>query len=528
MSCIVSFLPSCFEFWSERACLTLWRARVDGLRIGSIDDATQVVDVFKCPLQDSCSKLSFAAVLDPEDGTTRNCTAPYTFSPEVPLCAACADEYSMEGSKCSKCSMARTSSVVVLIIAGIMLIVFALGTLRLRFCSHHFQVLTATLRLLWPRINQSIALIITNYQILSGLPERVGIPFPEGVTNLLKSMTDLINVDVLQLPGLACVVGSSFYVKFLSNMLAPLIIVIAVLGLSKRSLRNLRTVTMPMPPDLDVDLDSIGEKGSPERRRHVMLQANFKICRAVVASQIQAPYYALICFIVFIRFPAATRIIFEMFKCHNMDGMATVNTTADDVSFLMVDYREPCYQGTHAIFRWIGLFFLCAYTISIPAYFLIKLTLYRTTIVGKPASRDFKPAVGKKGDKNYQPQVGTPVIRGNPDYIEIAPFKVRMNSERHLSHQKNACLMNVQLPLFDASLQPTLTTQRTATLTAAFSVLQARMFPLRDLFLGRESDLDRPLGGGGNLPRRLHGHNAVADQRLDDGLVPGGVRLLPA
>jgi len=155
------------------------------------------------------------------------------------------------------------------------LVVGVLGSLRLRFCAHHFQVVAALLRLMWPRLSQSAALIITNYQILSGLPQRIRIPFPEGITRFLKAMTTLINIDVLNLPGLACIVGSrsrqpccifhmfvsisarqdhvsnrkltitltrtgDFYTKFMANMLVPLFIVVATHELSKYHLRRLR------------------------------------------------------------------------------------------------------------------------------------------------------------------------------------------------------------------------------------------------------------------------------------------------
>jgi len=313
----------------------------------------------------------------------------------------------------------RTSSVVIVGVLGAGMAIGFLASLRLMLCSHHFKAIALMLRLMWPRINQSANLIITNYQILSGLPSRLRIPFPEGITGLLKSFTAMINIDILNLPGLACVVGSSYYTKFMANMLAPAVIVFSLKAISKWHMARLQTVSMPMPPDLDLDesvLDeAVGPKGSPERRRYLHLRVSFKVCRAVVASKIQAPYYALMCFVVFIRYPATSRIIFDMFRCRPV--------SADDPSLLEMNYKETCYTGTHLIFSTLGVCFLCAYTFGIPAFLLFKLNSFKTTIIGRPASSDYKPAVGRKGEPGYKAQVGTEACPGNPNYIEIAHFK---------------------------------------------------------------------------------------------------------
>jgi hypothetical protein len=165
-----------------------------------------VLDVFTCPRDGSClGNLSIADVLAGQD---RKCATGYVDASSVPFCSACMDRYSMDNNECSRCDTVRSSSVLVLSLMAGALVVGVLGSLRLRFCAHHFQVVAALLRLMWPRLSQSAALIITNYQILSGLPQRIRIPFPEGITRFLKAMTTLINIDVLNLPGLACIVGS--------------------------------------------------------------------------------------------------------------------------------------------------------------------------------------------------------------------------------------------------------------------------------------------------------------------------------
>jgi len=385
-----------------------------GLFVSEVANATGskvVVDVFKCPMPGSCTELNFADIFA---GTTRSCTEGYDDSSSTPLCGACKVGYSMDGDGCTACDVIRTSSVVVMAALSVAIVVGSAASLRLRFSPHHLQVAAAMLRLMWPRISQSLTLMITNYQIVSGLPDRVGVPFPPVIANLLKAMKTMISIDILNLPGLACVFASDFYLKFISTMLAPLFIVIGLGLLSKWHLKRLRTTTMPMPEDLAVDLDTIGPKGSLVRRQHVARMINFKLCRAVIASKIQAPYYSLMCFIIYLRYPACTRIIFDMFRCR---------TVAPGYKLLDANYQVQCYEGTHVYFYVVGIVFLVAYTFAIPVFFLYKLTSFKKTILGQPASDDYKPAVGKKGEAGYTPQEGTAMITGNPNYIEIAPFK---------------------------------------------------------------------------------------------------------
>eukprot|EP01046_Picozoa_sp_COSAG06_P009966 COSAG06_NODE_533_length_14542_cov_17.021325_10_plen_685_part_00 len=395
-----------------------------GLAAKSVPDRTHVgrlsgaeltyLDVFKCPLEGAClADLTMADILR---GRNRACGTGYDGASTSPLCAICDEGYTRRGRECLPCDEIQGGSIAIVVVMISALIVGVLSTMRLRSCVYQIQVGAALLRLMWPQITQSASLLITNYQILSGLPERIRIPFPDGITILLKAMTTLIDIDVLNLPGLACIIGSDFYTKFMSNMLVPLFIVLAAHALSKYQLRRFRAKTMPLPKALDVDLDSIGPIGSTERRKIVLRTINFKICRAVVGSKIQAPYYSFTFFVVSLRFPAVSRLVFDMFRCRHVEAFPTVK-------LLEADYQQECFELEHRIFFCIGVIFLFAYTLGIPCFVLYKLTSYKTTILGRPASEDYKPAVGKKGTDGYQPQIGEAAVPGNPGYIDVAPYK---------------------------------------------------------------------------------------------------------
>ena len=118
---------------------------------------------------------------------------------KIPFCGACSSGYTLDVNECSSCDHLQASSVLIIGVLGAGMVIGFLASLRLMLCSHHFKATALLLRLMWPRINQSAALIITNYQILSGLPSRLRIPFPDRITRLLKSFTAIINIDIINL-----------------------------------------------------------------------------------------------------------------------------------------------------------------------------------------------------------------------------------------------------------------------------------------------------------------------------------------
>ena len=388
--------------------------------ISSVDDETEVVDIFKCPMQESClANVTFAEIVE---GKTRKCSEAYDSS--TALCGSCADGYILEGNSCTECSLMRPASLLVVLVILVFVFFMSLSRCRKRCCHHHFMTLAQTMDMLGKRIYQSIALIVTNYQILCGLPERAGVTFPPMFTKLLNLMANVVNVDILQLPGLACAVGSSFYTQFLSNMLVPFFIVVMLHFMNKHHVKYVRSVTMPMPSHLThEEVEKSGAKGTPDRRRIVVMRANFKLCRAIVISKVQNSYHFWMYFVVFLRLPACSRLLFDVFKCRSVGGMSTPDDSSDDVSLLEADYREKCGEGNHETFFALGIFFLFAYVIFIPLAFEFKLDRFKTTILGKAASHNYRPEIGKKGERGHKKEHGHAAIPGNHEYIELSPYR---------------------------------------------------------------------------------------------------------
>ena len=90
------------------------------------------------------------------------------------------------------------------------------------------------------------------------------------------------------------------------------------------------------------------------------------------------------CFVVYLRFPAVSRLVFDMFRCRPV---------GDGVRLLEANYQQECFEPEHWIFFCVGVFFLCAYTLGIPCFILYQLTSYKTTILGRPASEEFQKAL---------------------------------------------------------------------------------------------------------------------------------------
>jgi hypothetical protein len=377
----------------------------------SNDASTTILDVFRCPLEDSCLNLTLEKIAA---GDPRACAAGYDSAPTTPLCASCASGYMIQGGRCIECTAG--SSVAAFVLMFLIMTAVALWRTMQNYRKQTVLVrqMISMLRLTWPRFVQSGRMIVTNFQILGTLPMRLGSLFPDGITAFLNYTASIIDFDLLDFPGMTCWIGDSFLTRFVSSMLTPMVVVLCTYLLKLLHLHRLRTTIMPLPAVLSVDIDTIGPPGSPQRSRFLRRRVSFKCCRAVFASEISKSYSSFIFFIIYLRYPGCSRAILDMLSCRSVD---------DNVSLLWVDQREICFEGNHALLAPVAWFFLTFYTLGIPGFLFYKLTSFKLAIVGKPASPDFQAATGMPGDPDFKPQVGVAAVAGNPDYIELAQYK---------------------------------------------------------------------------------------------------------
>ena len=114
---------------------------------------------------------------------------------------------------------------------------------------HCISLWVPVTRLAWPRFKQSSAILISNFQIVANIGTVSAVAFPPAFTQAINAVASIVNMDVLNLPGLACLVGQSYYRKFIGKMLLPMVLVGITTLASIVHLRRIRT-RMPMPAGL--------------------------------------------------------------------------------------------------------------------------------------------------------------------------------------------------------------------------------------------------------------------------------------
>ena len=147
--------------------------------------STTTLDVFKCPLAEACLEVTLEQVLA---GNPRACAAGFDSAPTTPLCAGCVSGYMINRKKCIECgslgsSYALLSVLIVLIVAAIA------TTVAMKSYQKHsdsVKLMLSMVRLTWPRMLQSMKLLVSNYQILGALPSRLGVKFPSAITSFLN------------------------------------------------------------------------------------------------------------------------------------------------------------------------------------------------------------------------------------------------------------------------------------------------------------------------------------------------------
>ena len=108
-------------------------------------------------------------------------------------------------------------------------------------------------------------------------------------------MGRLANLDVLSLPGLACLVGESYFRRFAAAMLLPPLLLGLVKAASRLHLRRVRAA-MPIPQGLGP-----------------LPRLKLKLHRAVVASGVDASYSSLLFAVVYLLYPG---IMARRVQCH--------------------------------------------------------------------------------------------------------------------------------------------------------------------------------------------------------------------
>ena len=161
----------------------------------------------------------------------------------------CEPDYVKDANNnCNLCGVFTSGSMTMAIVGA------AVITLAVVGCVLHSKgkmgLWARVMELAWPRFKQAGAILITNFQIISNVGTVSAITFPQMFVNAVDAIATIVNMEILNLPGLACLFSSTYYRKFISKMLFPILLVGVIKLASVLHIRRIRTTTMRMPEGL--------------------------------------------------------------------------------------------------------------------------------------------------------------------------------------------------------------------------------------------------------------------------------------
>jgi hypothetical protein len=191
------------------------------------------------------------------------------------------------------------------------------------------------MRLAWPRFRQLFVIIV------SSVSDVLETTFPDRFVNVNNAFSKVVNLEVLDLPGMACLVGESDFLHFAASMLVPLILVGLVKTVSILHVRHIRARL------------TIAEDTRATR------SYKLKLHRAIVVSRVSAHYTALMFAIVYLLYPGTCRKLFEIFRCRSV-GHPSEPTAS--LLLLEADYTIECLTGMHLPFTVLGAVWILLYS----------------------------------------------------------------------------------------------------------------------------------------------------------------------
>jgi hypothetical protein len=308
------------------------------------------IDVFRCPGGDAAcvDTISTANHLV----RTRGCA----IGSDEPFCAVCQPSFSMKNGICQKCDESAEGSLIMFSIF-VIVVVIALTVVQMK-CKESCVLWIAVMRLSWPRVNQSFRLIVSSYQLISEIPKQTQINIAPDLMKIFDTVSGIVDLDISALPGISCSFDS-YYSKWVFEMMLPPIAIFMLWVISKVHMARLRRVTMPTPSGL----------GSKQ------LFA-FKMNRTVIAAKLQANYYAYMFAIVFLRFPATVKAVFELLK--------PCRTVREDLGYLNANYHVDCTSDTYTVFYLLAWLFFPLYPVGIPLYLWTTLLRNLSSVHNNP------------------------------------------------------------------------------------------------------------------------------------------------
>ena len=139
-----------------------------------------------------------------------------------PLCTLCAESYTKKtGGTCEECDQVNPRTKWTLGVMGGLLLLspFLWKYLLNKTVKGRIALFLGTAERSWPRIRQSLNIMIANYQISKRIARNSGIEWGPDMMMFYEKVGSMADLDLLAIPGISCISGDSFYMRWVIKML---------------------------------------------------------------------------------------------------------------------------------------------------------------------------------------------------------------------------------------------------------------------------------------------------------------------
>jgi hypothetical protein len=311
---------------------------------------------------------------------------------EGPLCASCASGYAGDDD-CTRCGVGDGELPVLLVFFGVIFCGIVGVYIYFRFCAKGracsglgIVLMLGVFERTWPRLRQGFNIFVSNYQIVSRMPAALGILFPVPFNYLVKVVSAPVNFDVVDFPGMGCVLGRTFYHKFWMKLIVYILPVIVLDLITRVKVWQLRKA-FPI------------ENNTPGSWKK-------KVRRTILMADIKSSTAGWRFAFIYLLYPSTTNTIFQMFYCRDLlKDAADVNI----ISVLEADYQIDCTSTEYQLYFWFAVLMVVLIPLGVPGYFWYNLYVHKVSIHGRPETMSDPDPANR--------------IPGNPKYIVVAPLR---------------------------------------------------------------------------------------------------------
>ena len=340
------------------------------------------LDVFKCEtgacLAFTLSNTSVAA----------NCKDKLR---QAPLCTRCADMYTKTGDgECKQChgDFDDPKTVWSLLFVGlcIVLVPFVWKCCLSKSIKDKVTLFLGTAERSWPRLRQSLNILIANYQISRRIAKNSGIEWGPAMQAFYERLGALSELDFLQLPGISCLTGNTFYARWVTKMCIMPAWAVVLYGVYRYQASKVG-LGIDDPRELRRKQGKLNHDSGVLRE----IEDNFdslsiKVKATVEIGHLRSRYAGIMFMVVYLMYPGVAAACFEMFHCRALEGGTDVN----QLQLLKADMSLECWSlggersETYHIFSILGVIAVCIYPIGIPLFLGVVLFRNRKTIKKNP------------------------------------------------------------------------------------------------------------------------------------------------